>query len=411
MTEGFPAIYGSNNTWVTIDVVETSIIFIFVVLAVTYLLIIPGYTKTKSIYTIVKATLSILIGGIIMVGNYGQEWETGRIDSITPYRAGESSEIFAQIGVKIGLRSVNITLQGRAEKGSVLEREIINYNERFSWTWDQGRFGFGPNAGLLQRSIREAQRKGLPVPIIWIVDYLAIDGEGLRYGRFYRTAGWYCHIVLWTAFPVWILANIFLQSVARYAAYCTGVVGALMILSCIIWMFVRNPKPLVILFESGAITTSYGSTFWLTLSGGLLCFILASVLIILDLRCPNSLSAFLGIDILDQYDEYFIREVELDDTREKYNNYESMELGKMSERISKDHSDVMLLQLKRRSTAERVQKNLLRVSPMPIKIENIYDDTAHAVYVNHDSLTVPGPSIQRIENLISKPPLPRRKRK
>lgn len=36
-----------------------------------------------------------------------------------------------------------------------------------------------------------------------------------------------------------------------------------------------------------------------------------------------------------------IGEVELDDTREKYNNYESMELGKMSERISKDHSDVV----------------------------------------------------------------------
>ncbi|XP_057318930.1 dual oxidase maturation factor 1-like isoform X2 [Microplitis mediator] len=411
MTEGFPAIYASNKTWVTVDLVETSIIFIFVVLAVTYLLIIPGYTKTKSIYTIVKAILSILIGGIIMVGNYGQEWETGRIESMTPYRAGESSKIFAQIGVKIGLRSVNITLQGRGEKGSVLEREVINYNERFLWTWDQGRIGFGPNAGLLQRSLREAQRRGLPVPITWIVDYLVIDGEGLRYGRFYRTAGWYCHIVIWTAFPVWILANIFLQSVARYAAYCTGLVGALMVLSCIIWMFVRNPGPLVILFESGAITTSYGSTFWLTLSGGLLCFVLASVLIILDLRCPNSLSAFLGIDILDQYDEYFIREVELDDTREKHNNCESMEMGKMSEQLSKDHSDVMLLQLKRRSTAERVQKYLLRVSPMPIKIENMYDDTAHAVYANHDSLTVPGPSIQRIENFISKPPLPRRKRK
>lgn len=67
---------------------------------------------------------------------------------MTPYRAGEPSEILAQIGIKIGLRSVNITLQGQAQKGSVLEKEVINYNERFLWTWDQGRFGFGPNGNF-----------------------------------------------------------------------------------------------------------------------------------------------------------------------------------------------------------------------------------------------------------------------
>lgn len=123
-------------------------------------------------------------------------------------------------------------------------------------------------AGLLQKSLREAQRKGLPLPITWIVDHLAIDGEGIRFGRYYRTAGWYAHIALWTSFPVWILANVFLHSVPRYAAYCTGLIGALKILSCVIWLFVRNPNPLVIIFESDVITTSFGSTFWLTLSGG-----------------------------------------------------------------------------------------------------------------------------------------------
>ncbi|XP_074111273.1 dual oxidase maturation factor 1-like [Cotesia typhae] len=409
--EGFPAIYKSNKTWVTIDIVETSITIIFIILAVSCLLIIPGYTKTKSIYTTVKAFFSILIGVIIMVGNYGQEWEVGFVESMTPYRAGEPSEIFAQIGIKIGLRSVNITLQGQAQKGSVLEKEVINYNERFVWTWDQGRFGFGPNAGLLQKNLREAQRKGLPLPITWIVDYLAIDGEGIRFGRYYRTAGWYAHIALWTSFPVWILANVFLHSVPRYVAYCTGLIGALKILSCVIWLFVRNPNPLVIIFESDVITTSYGYTFWLTLSGGLLCFVLASVLIILDLRYPNALAVFLGIDILDQYDEYFIRGFELEYTRKKNNKDESMELGKMSEQISKDHFNV-ILQLKRRSTVERVQKKLVRLSPMPIKVDNIYDDTATQVtYANQESLSLPGPSIQKTDQLNLKPPLPRRKRK
>ncbi|CAD6240496.1 GSCOCG00008817001-RA-CDS [Cotesia congregata] len=172
-----------------------------------------------------------------------------------------------------------------------------------------------------------------------------------------------------------------------------------------------NSTPLVIIFESDVITTSFGSTFWLTLSGGLLSFVLASVVIILDLRYPNALAVFLGIDILDQYDEYFIREFELEYTRKKNNKDESMELGKMSEQISKNHFDVML-QLKRRSTVERVQKKLVRLSTMPIKVENIYDDTATQVtYANQESLSLPGPSIQETDKLNLKPPLPRRKRK
>jgi len=52
-------------------------------------------------------------------------------------------------------------------------------------------------AGELQQSFRQAQIRGLPLPILWVVDYFTMDGEGLRYGRHYRTAGWYAHIAMW----------------------------------------------------------------------------------------------------------------------------------------------------------------------------------------------------------------------
>lgn len=84
----------------------------------------------------------------ITVANFGQEWEVGEIESITPYRAGEKNEFKAYIGLKIGLRSVNITLTRQPGTDKFLPNEIINYNERFLWTWDQGRFGFGPNGKL-----------------------------------------------------------------------------------------------------------------------------------------------------------------------------------------------------------------------------------------------------------------------
>lgn len=67
-------------------------------------------------------------------------------------------------------------------------------------------------AGHIQQQFRAAQIRGLPLPILWIVDYFVIDGEGFRFGRFYRTAGWYTHIVMWAAFACWLLAIILFRS-------------------------------------------------------------------------------------------------------------------------------------------------------------------------------------------------------
>lgn len=46
--------------------------------------------------------------------NFGQEWEYGSTISKMPYRAGVHQEIEAEMIVKIGLRSVNITLKGNS---------------------------------------------------------------------------------------------------------------------------------------------------------------------------------------------------------------------------------------------------------------------------------------------------------
>ncbi|XP_063987740.1 dual oxidase maturation factor 1-like [Diachasmimorpha longicaudata] len=399
-TNGLPTMFGDNRSPVTVDLDEVAILFAFVVLAVTSLIVTLGYSRKKSLCSFLKVGLSILIGLSLMLSNYGQEWEVSHIQTKTPYRAGEKTEIDATIGIKIGLRSINVTLRADPEPNTPLAGETINYNERFPWTWDQGRFGFGPNSGHLQRTFREAQRRGTPIPIIWIVDYLIIDGENIRFGRFYRTAGWYCHILLWAAFTVWILANIFLHLVGRYAAYFTALVGILELTSCITWMSVRNPIPLVIPFEGGALVTSYGSSFWLTVFGGLLCLIIAAILIVMDLRCPNTLANFLGINILDQYDEYVVRANELDYMRDRNNKDGSMELGRMSKNFPDKDDGVVLL--KRRSTAKRAQKDLLRVGYVPVKIPH-YDD----VYYNN--VMDPGHSNNLMETERKPLLLPRRK--
>jgi len=52
-------------------------------------------------------------------------------------------------------------------------------------------------AGRFNQEYRAAQFRGLPLPILWIAEYFTFDGEGIRWGRHYRQAGWYSHILLW----------------------------------------------------------------------------------------------------------------------------------------------------------------------------------------------------------------------
>lgn len=100
------------------------------------------------------------------------------------------------------------------------------------------------------------------------MDYFIIDGEGFRFGRFYRTAGWYCHILIWTSFATWLVANILFKSVIEYGAYYLGLTGLLQLLANIIWAVVRNANTLVIPFEDAELKPKYGFSFWLTLSNG-----------------------------------------------------------------------------------------------------------------------------------------------
>lgn len=209
---------------------------------------------------------------LLVDNNYGQDWEVGSIETKTAYRVG-GNEINAKIGIKIGLRSINVTLKGTPSGEITSKYENIDYNERFEWIWDQGRFGFGPYAGRLQRGFRQSQYRGLPLPILWIIDYFVPDGEGLRYGRFYRTAGWYTHLILSAAFMVWVVANILLKSLLHYRCLLICITGLLQLAATIVFSYVRNPEKLIIYFGNIAIDMNFGHNYWLNLISGKYCII------------------------------------------------------------------------------------------------------------------------------------------
>ncbi|KAL3285370.1 hypothetical protein HHI36_019477 [Cryptolaemus montrouzieri] len=302
-SEGFPTQYPPNATPVVFDTLEYGIVVTFLILLFCFGISLPSTDKTSNYKTYSRVFLQLLIGFLLLFGNFGQDWEIAKANVVTPYKAGFSGEINATVGIYIGLRSVNVTLKSTPDPKSDLKKEIINYNERFTWTWDQGRFGFGPYAGRLQQEFRAAQLRGVPTPILWIVDYFVIDGEGFRFGRFYRTAGWYCHILLWSGFATWLLSLILFRSVIVYGGYCLGMTGGLQLVAILIWLVVRNPLPLFIPFEGGNLTTSYGLSFWLTFFNGLLCIILSAIIIAMDQKHYELLYSYFEIDPLASYDE------------------------------------------------------------------------------------------------------------
>nr|XP_045624737.1 dual oxidase maturation factor 1-like [Procambarus clarkii]XP_045624738.1 dual oxidase maturation factor 1-like [Procambarus clarkii] len=294
----FPTLYSELKTPVTEDVLYVGWLVAFLVVFVPFVaFVIPTLSGWSSKFSVfVRVTLSLSLGLVIMVCNFGQEWEVGSVETVTPYRAGSGQEIHASVGVGLGLRSVNVTLKALREPEGDLRGETINYNERFSWEWGQGRAGFGPFAGEIQRSFRAAQFKGTPLPILWVAEYFTFDGEGIRFGRYYRTSGWYAHICIWTAFPLWILTVILFKLTIIYASQTLALTGAMLTIAALIWAGNRNFIELEVPFSppQGVLRTHYGIHWYLALIVGCLCMVLGAILYLLDHRYHNELSEFFG---------------------------------------------------------------------------------------------------------------------
>ncbi|KAH9391266.1 hypothetical protein TYRP_006865 [Tyrophagus putrescentiae] len=70
------------------------------------------------------------MGAVILLSNCGTNWHVASASIASPYRAFSREKIFADVGVHIGLDSVNITLKALPIHPRAAD---INYNERFYW--------------------------------------------------------------------------------------------------------------------------------------------------------------------------------------------------------------------------------------------------------------------------------------
>ena len=49
----------------------------------------------------------------------------------------------------------------------------------------------------MERELESALHKGLPYPILKVIEYLSVDRAGFVWGRRYRLAGYYTFVILW----------------------------------------------------------------------------------------------------------------------------------------------------------------------------------------------------------------------
>ncbi|XP_074145615.1 dual oxidase maturation factor 2 [Sminthopsis crassicaudata] len=258
------------------------VIVVFLALAVSFLLILPGIRGHSRWFWCVRILLSLFIGAEIVAVNFSGEWYVGQVKANTSYKAFTSAQVSADIGLQVGLGGVNITLTGTP---MYQLNEIIDYNEKFSWS-------FGDK---YTEEYEEALQKGLPNPVLYLAEkFTPVSPCGLY--QQYRLAGHYASATLWVAFCFWLLSNALLSMPAPlYGGLSLLLTGAFVFFAIFSFASISSVPLCPIRLGSEVLTTHYGAAFWTTLATGFLCLLLGGMVVCLHYTHPSALRTFLDL--------------------------------------------------------------------------------------------------------------------
>uniref|UniRef100_A0A8D0HTR2 Dual oxidase maturation factor 2 n=1 Tax=Sphenodon punctatus TaxID=8508 RepID=A0A8D0HTR2_SPHPU len=281
-SNGIYPFYPQQRKAFVFDVNTIIVIVVFLTLALSFLLILPGIRGRARLYWLLRVLVSLFIGVVIVVVHFTGDWESGQVTASTPYKSFSRSRVNADIGLHIGLTGVNVTLIGNPVNQI---NETINYNEQFAW-W------FGAD---YDKMYSEGLEKGLPHPILYVAEKFTLESP-CAVQNLYRIAGHYASATLWVAFCAWLISNmLFSMPVLVYGGYMSLVTGAFMIFAVLSYSTVRSSPMCTINFGPASLKITYGASFWLTLATGLLCLLVGTVVIVLHYLSPSQLKAFFDL--------------------------------------------------------------------------------------------------------------------
>lgn len=237
----YPTVYGDFRTSWMFDMEIIGILAGWLAVTFSLFLILPTLRCRKHDCAMYWFMIFYLwIGGLLMLATYGHGWQESYVSTRVPYISNSNLYVDVTVGVQVGLRGVNVTMVGNP---LIQANHTINYNERFWWggedvllplvTWGQGKEGYLGNGGQIFQEFKKNMERGVPWPILWVAEWFLMDGEYIRWGRYYRTAGYYTFQISWTAWCLWFLNMFLFFMVPIYGFYgliCTGVLMEVAIL-------------------------------------------------------------------------------------------------------------------------------------------------------------------------------------
>uniref|UniRef100_A0A3B3ZRN5 Uncharacterized protein n=1 Tax=Periophthalmus magnuspinnatus TaxID=409849 RepID=A0A3B3ZRN5_9GOBI len=271
-----------------------AVILVFVVLALSLLIILPGIRGKSRLFWMVRILISLFIGVVIVVLNFTSDWAEAKMTTNATYKSFSNAVVNADIGLHVGLYGINVTLRGNPVEQF---NETINYNEMFSWH------------DTMDPEYENALLRGLPDPILYIVEKFTLNSPcGLFFQ--YKYSGRYASAILWTAFCCWILSNIlFSMPVVLYAGYMMLATSACIFISMASFSAIKNAPQCVFSIGTNSLVTEYSHSFWLALATGLLCAAIGILVVALYFLIPDKLKeAFSASVDIDEDDDSFSRE-------------------------------------------------------------------------------------------------------
>ncbi|KAL7975768.1 hypothetical protein Chor_002422 [Crotalus horridus] len=328
------------------DVDLIIVIIVFLVIAFSFLLILPGIRGRahlrsrilregglREAFEILPFSATPFLGfteGSLSFAavHFSSDWETGTVAANTSYKSFSSAMIHADIGLHVGLsRSQHHPGCGLSPScifaGKPVDQlnETINYNEEFSWR-------FGTN---YDKEFEEGLKRGLPSPILYVAEKFT-DHSPCGLNSVYRMAGHYASATLWVAFCAWLVSNmLFSMPVPVYGGFMLLVTGAFLIFALLSFSTGRSVW-CAIQFGLASLKLAYGASFWLTLATGehpkvfffspgskeisilavpfrLFCFLVGIVVIAFHFIKPDLLKAFFDLAEDEEDDEGILGEV------------------------------------------------------------------------------------------------------
>ncbi|KAJ8340757.1 hypothetical protein SKAU_G00353900 [Synaphobranchus kaupii] len=264
-----------------------TVILVFLVLAATFIIVLPGIRGKARLFWMFRMILSLFTGAVIVAVNFTSDWAAANVKANTTYKSFSSAFVSAEVGLHVGLSGINVTL-----KGVPLEQlnETIDYNEVFRWT------------DVLDKDYTDALEKGLPNPILYIAEKFTLNSPcGLYYQ--YRYSGQYASATMWTAFCCWLVANIlFSLPVILYAGYMMVATGTFIFFSLASFATTQNIPACTFTIGTVSFQIHFSLSFWLSLATGVLCFLIGAMVVILDSLMPEKMrEAFsVGVDDSDE---------------------------------------------------------------------------------------------------------------